>query len=226
MSLSESWRRLEARDTTQKRTLFVSCVGSHMWGMESEESDVDLVRIYIVPTCAILRGERISPSIRQRMTESGGMIYDILGWEAGHLTNQLIKGNVNAIWYATSPLVLQPSPVQERLQDLVQGNLCRETYHSVRGMAESQIAAGQRPERWPGKGYRTALRTMNFGIELLSRGRLCFEPVRHTPHQEEVMERLQHLSDAYEASALPDLPDQEAFREFLLRLRLEEMAQG
>jgi hypothetical protein len=187
---------------------------------------VDLVRIYIVSTCAILRGERISPTIRQRMTESRGVIYDILGWEVGHLTNQLIKGNVNAIWYTASPLIVLPSPIQVELKELVEDNLCRETYRSLKGMAESQIAAGQKHERFAGKGYRTAMRTMNFGIELLSMSRLRFKSVRHTPDQEEVMERLEQLREAYEASALPDLPDQEAFREFLLRLRLDEMANG
>jgi hypothetical protein len=34
------------------------------------------------------------------------------------------------------------------------------------------------------------------------------------------------LEEAYKASCLPELPDEEAFREFLLRLRLEDMAKG
>jgi hypothetical protein len=34
------------------------------------------------------------------------------------------------------------------------------------------------------------------------------------------------LGEAYESSPLPDKPNEEDFREFLLRLRLEEMAEG
>jgi uncharacterized protein len=209
------------------KTMFISCVGSHMWGMQSPESDIDLVMIYIAPTRAILRGDRISLTVRQQITTLGGEIYDTLGWEIGHLINQLIKGNVNAIWYATSPLVIKPSNIQEELSALVQANLCRQTYHSIKGMAESQIKSEEKPAENPkiaGKGYRTALRTLNFGIELLSEGRICFAPVLRTPGAEQVMEKVRRLEEAYAASPLPDRPDENAFREFLLRLRLDEMA--
>ncbi|RQW80645.1 MAG: hypothetical protein EHM14_04065 [Methanothrix sp.] len=205
------------------RMLFMTCVGSHMWHMESKDSDVDLVVIYIAPTKSILRGEKISATISQRMEEKNGVIYDTLGWEIGHLIDQLVKGNVNAIWNAASPLVLLPSSVQEKLKALIEANLCRETYRSILGMAESQIQSEKKPVKNAGKGYRTALRTINFGIELLTNGRLCFEPVLHIPEVSEVAEKMRRLEEAYEASALPDLPDEDAFRNFLLRLRLEDL---
>jgi predicted nucleotidyltransferase len=204
------------------KTLFISCVGSHMWGMQNEESDIDLVMIYIVPTRALLRGERILPTVRQEITAQKGEIYDTLGWEVGHLINQLIKGNVNAIWYVTSPLVIKPSIIQEELSALVQANLCKETYHSIKGMAQSQIKSEEKP-KIAGKGYRTALRTINFGIRLLSEGRICYAPVLHNPGAREVMEKMDQLQKAYEASLLPDLPDPEAFRDFLMRLRMEDL---
>ncbi len=103
-------REIEQTNNSRMKTLFVSCVGSHMWGMQSPESDIDLVMIYIAPTKRILRGERIPPTIRQEIAARGGEVYDTLGWEIGHLINQLIKGNVNAIWYVTSPLIIKPSP--------------------------------------------------------------------------------------------------------------------
>lgn len=214
----------ERRPVDPMRTLFVTCVGSHMWRMNDEASDVDLSVIYIAPTRSILRGEAISPTVSQQIIPKEGTVYDILGWELGHLMKQLLKGNINAIWYSTSPLVPRPSPYQEELKALVTSNLCRSTYHSLAGMAESQIKEGQKLEGIDGKGYRTALRTMNFGIGLLSRGELCYEPVNYTPERDEVLEKKQQLLEAYEASHLPDLRDGEAFREFLFKLRMEEMA--
>ena len=211
------------------KTLFISCVGSHMWGMQIQESDIDLVMIYIAPTRSLLRGERISPTVRQQITARGGEIYDTLGWEIGHLINQLIKGNINAIWYVTSPLIIKPSIIQEELSALVEANLCRKTYHSVKGMAQSQIKSEEKPGENPrttGKGYRTAQRTINFGIKLLLEGKICFAPALRTPGAEEIMEKLQQLEEAYEASPLPDRPDEDAFREFLLRLRMDEMTNG
>ncbi len=225
MNLGVDLQEIERTSKCRMKTLFISCVGSHMWGMQNEESDIDLVMIYIAPTKRILRGERILPTIRQEIADRGGEVYDTLGWEIGHLINQLIRGNVNAIWYVTSPLVIKQSPFQKELSALVQANLCRETYHSIKGMAESQIKSEGEAAKKPGKGYRTALRTINFGIKLLSEGRICFEPVLHAPGVKEVTERMVRLEEAYEFSLLSDLPDEEAFRAFLLRLRLEEMAQ-
>ena len=213
------------------KILYISCVGSHMWGMESKESDIDLVMIYIVPTKRILRGEKFPATIRQEMAARGGGIYDTLGWEIGHLIDLLIKGNVNAIWYATSPLVIMPSALQEELSAIVQANLCRESYHSIKGMAESQIESetgqlklsGAGLVKRPGKGYRTALRSINFGIELLREARISYEPVMHDPTPEELKEGMNQLDEAYRQSMLPDLPDEDQFRDFLLRQRLKEM---
>ncbi|HUS76057.1 MAG TPA: nucleotidyltransferase domain-containing protein [Methanothrix sp.] len=225
MKLCIDLQELAEIESNRMKTLFVSCVGSHMWGMQNEVSDIDLVMIYIVPTRSILRGERVLHTVRQEIAARKGEIYDTLGWEIGHLINQLIKGNINAIWYVNSPLVIKPSIVQEELSALVQANLCKETYHSIKGMAESQIKSEEKP-KITGKGYRTALRTINFGIRLLSEGRIFFAPALHTPGAREVMEKMGQLQEAYEASRLPDLPDEDAFRDFLLRLRLEEMAEG
>lgn len=206
------------------RPLFVTCVGSHMWRMNNEESDVDLAVIYIAPTNAILRGERIPVTAGQQMNVRQGIVYDTLGWEVGHLINQILKGNINAIWYTTSPIVIHPSPYQEELRSLVERNLCRSSYRSLAGMAESQIAEGMKKSGAGGKGLRTALRTMNFGIELLTRGRLFYEPVCYTPDLDVVLDKKRQLLEAYESSNLPDLPDEDIFREFLFRLRMDEMA--
>ena len=156
MKLCIDLQELAEISNNRMKTLFISCVGSHMWGMQSKESDIDLVMIYIAPTRAILRAERISPTIRQQIAARGGEIYDTLGWEVGHLINQLIKGNVNAIWYVTSPLLIKPSVIQEELSALVQENLCRQTYHSIKGMAESQIKSETKP-----------------GLRAKATGRLC-----------------------------------------------------
>ncbi len=207
----------------QVRTLFITCVGSHMWRMNAEDSDVDLAITYIAPTRAILRGEPISHTIGQQKSIRNGIVYDTMGWEVGHLINQLLKGNINAIWYATSPIVPQRSVCQEELKYLIENNLCRNTYYSLAGMADIQIKEGQKQNGSGSKGFMTALRTMNFGVELLSRGRLCYSPVRYIPELDEVEERKRRLLDAYKSSHMPDLPDKEVFREFLYKLRMADM---
>jgi len=167
------------------KILYISCVGSHMWRMESKESDIDLVMIYTVSTRRILRGEKFPAAIRQEMAAKEGG----------------------------------------------KANLCRESYHSIKGMAESQIKSetgqlklsGAGLVKRPGKGYRTALRTINFGIELLREARISYEPVMHDPALEELKEGMNQLDEAYRQSMLPDLPDEDQFRDFLLGQRLKEM---
>jgi hypothetical protein len=92
-------------------------------------------------------------------------------------------------------------------------------------MAESQIKSEEK-QRIEGKGYRTALRTINFGIKLLLESKIRFAPVLRTPGAEEVMEKLQRLDEAYDSSLLPDRPEEDVFRDFLMRLRLEDMARA
>ena len=167
------------------KILYISCVGSHMWGMESKESDIDLAMIYTVSTKRILRGEKFPAAIRQEMAAKEGG----------------------------------------------KANLCRESYHSIKGMAESQIKSetgqlklsGAGLAGRPGKGYRTALRSINFGIELLREARISYEPVMHDPTPEELKEGMNQLDEAYRQSMLPDLPDEDQFRDFLLGQRLKEM---
>jgi hypothetical protein len=167
------------------KILYISCVGSHMWRMESKESDIDLVMIYTVSTRRILRGEKFPAAIRQEMAAKEGG----------------------------------------------KANLCRESYHSIKGMAESQIKSetgqlklsGAGLVKRPGKGYRTALRSINFGIELLREARISYEPVMHDPALEELKEGMNQLDEAYRQSMLPDLPDEDQFRDFLLGQRLKEM---
>lgn len=167
------------------KILYISCVGSHMWRMESKESDIDLAMIYTVSTKRILRGEKFPAAIRQEMAAKEGG----------------------------------------------KANLCRESYHSIKGMAESQIKSetgqlklsGAGLAGRPGKGYRTALRSINFGIELLREARISYEPVMHDPTPEELKEGMNQLDEAYRQSMLPDLPDEDQFRDFLLRQRLKEM---
>jgi hypothetical protein len=45
----------------------------------------------------------------------------------------------------------------------------------------------------------------------------------HDPTPEELKEGMNQLDEAYRQSMLPDLPDEDQFRDFLLRQRLKEM---
>jgi predicted nucleotidyltransferase len=99
--------------------LFVTEVGSRMWGMEKFASDYDLFHCYQQPAREYLRTSTFEKSrpakkdydLRDGVTRE----LDCQYMEIGHLVNLLKKGNVNAIWAVCSPVVhqnRQPLPRQ------------------------------------------------------------------------------------------------------------------
>lgn len=107
-------------DPESGRILFITEVGSRMWGMEEFASDYDWVHIYQVPTRSILEGRKIPVTRPQKhYTDDHGRLIDASFMEIGHLVQLLISGNINAIWAVTSPLVIADSSV--RCEEVVDG---------------------------------------------------------------------------------------------------------
>lgn len=211
---------------TEGRNLFVTEVGSRMWGMATPESDYDHVVVYQVPTRRILEGHRVPETrpTRQYVDEAGREM-DVSYKEIGHLINQLIKGNVNNLWTVTSPVVVEPSPVLDALASLARKTVSRASYPSIMGMAQSQYADSVKRAtvRDPHKSLATAFRTAMFGITLLETGRIEYRPVSWTVEDREVQAAFQDLVAARNATNLPDAPDEAAFRALLSDLRLRQL---
>lgn len=211
------------------KELFVTEVGSYMWKMNTPESDRDYNRVYQVGTRDILSGIGVKNTIPDKTyTNEENQTVDEKAQEIGHLCNQIIKGNVNAIWSVCSPVVIKDHPCLHELRRITLANLSKATYASVKGMTISQSKdhikrAGVMPE---GKALRTAWRTGIFGSVLLSSGTVKFEPITHSVSVEDVEWVLKDLDYSYEHSILPEKPDEKPFRDFLLKLRLENIIGG
>lgn len=210
--------------------LFATITGSHMYGMERPTSDYDLSVIYQASTRRILRGEPVSPTMDDFIHHYGpyGRECDEQYRELGHLVQQLVEGNVNAIWQVCSPAVAIHHPLLTELRAITMDNLSRSTYKSIKGMAVSQFKdetkrAGRIPK---GKGYWSCIRTCNFGIQMLRDHVVRFTPVDlsrpFTERDAEVW--LYALDSAYEESTLPDIPKEEPLRDFLESARMSTMA--
>jgi hypothetical protein len=152
--------------------------------------------------------------------------------EIGHLIGLLKKGNINAIWAITSPRVVSTLAgnrfawIMTDLRNLVQKNLSRVSHHSIRGMALSQMsdATKRAHVRDPSKSYATAVRTLEFGIRLLSNGELKFQPpTTFKPDEGGVEKALKQLDDTYASSPLPEMPPAEVFDRWLYTMRLRMM---
>lgn len=197
--------------------------GSHMWGMQHSESDVDVATIYQVPTKTILSGrpyDRTRPQTKreQKVGEDLIKIEDTF-WEIGHLVSYLLKGNCNAIWMTNSCQILSSCDVHEELRTIVKNNLAKNVYHSIKGMAASQISDATKRNLGM-KGLRSAWRTLNFGINVLDGRGILFEPAPEIVIESDCTHMLVCLKDALEGSNLPEIPETLSFYDYLYKIRL------
>jgi len=211
------------------KTLFITEVGSRMWGMEEFASDYDLIEIYQEDTKDILRGKRLTATLPQcSYYDEQNRLIDKQYMEIGHLINLLCKGNINAIWAVTSPIVHREDKWQFVLDSIVRDNLSTASYNSIYGMAISQErdSTKRADVRDARKSRLTALRTLRFGVELLQCRNLNFnimqkyEPKEDVDHNELIYERLK-LSLALKGSSLPDMVNPTPFRDLLYDIRIE-----
>jgi len=220
-------------DPESGEILFITEVGSRMWGMEEFASDYDWVHIYQVPTRSILEGRKIPVTRPQEQyTDDHGRLIDASFMEIGHLVQLLISGNINAIWAVTSPLVIADlSDARERLRKVVVSTLSRKSCHSIRGMAESQAsdAVRRRGQVNPEKPFLTAIRTLLFGQRLLLEGILDYTVMNGllqdregSPGDSYEAEYLK-LDEAYRESRLPLVPDEGLFRDLLFSIRTDDL---
>lgn len=207
---------------TKDRVLFETEVGSFMWGMGRKESDRDIMQVYARPTRDILSGkavDRNKPS--QKFIDDRGLEWEYQYIEIGHLVNLLIKGNCNAIWVVTSPIVITDALSLRVLRDITLDNLSKATYASISGMAISSFKDHtKRPQMFPNKAYKQALRTLTFGINLLEKGKVIFTPITKEVTKEDIEEAFARIENAYARSKLPEVPKEEEFRDFLYNLRV------
>jgi predicted nucleotidyltransferase len=145
--------------------LFVTIIGSHMWGMSHEFSDVDLFVAYVESTNKLLAGASIESS------ETKYPKVDITSHELGKVVFQLTKGNYNYVTGLLSPCVVVTSSLHDELKEIFLYHL-EETpgiiYESIHGMAklnyQKYVASGV--DNSPGRIKKIA-RSLFYGINIM-----------------------------------------------------------
>ena len=208
--------------------------GSGMWG--TQRNDIDISSVWCVDTEKILRGERVNQTFPQRkyrdVKRFGDIDVEEQSQEIGHLINKLIDGNVNAIWVVCSSNIIDKPhhTILNDLQYITMKNLSKVSYHSIKGMVMSQYNDNIKRALVmpPGKAYRNAIRTANFGSTLLCENKIVFKgiPRDYIPEESEVIDAIGGLDIAYEMSKLPEKPNEDAFRDFLYEVRMGFMDGG
>jgi len=212
---------------TEDRTLFETEVGSYMWNMQTLQSDRDIIRVYAQPARDILSGKNHNRNKPATKFTKDGMDWEYQHMEIGHLINLLIKGNVNALWAVTSPIVLRPSKELDELRKITLENLSKESFASINGMAKSNFLDNKkRPAMPSNKAYKQCLRVLTFGINLFEFGKVIYQPILKEVTENDIELAFNHLYEARTNTKLITSPNEQVFREYLYTLRVSEFGRG
>ena len=196
-----------------------------MWEMNHEDSDEDYFEIYLGDTKKLLMGKPEDDSTFMHSDE-----VDIHKHEVGKVVNQLLKGNINFIVGVTSPLVTYACGEFIELRKMTIDNLSKNCYYSIKGMSkhnyqryfEDEHSDVVKSKDEYTKKCNQIIRYLDFGIDLLSNKELNYKKVKDG-NVKEVKEKIDMLDEAFEESTLPEKVDEEPFRDYLYRIRLEDL---
>lgn len=207
-----------------KKTLWVMNVGSHLWGMNRPDSDLDLFECYVAPTRDILSG-RTAPGGAHFSQKDG---IDLQSHEVGKWVDMLLKMNLNYLIGLFSPLIYQEDNPRKRmeLRHIIENGLSQQAYYPIRGMVQQNF------RKYVESGADTSERRLNkiarvaaFGVLLLTERRLVFNAYSGST-VEDIRRFLELLDVAKRQSPLPEFTPTEtveAARNWLMHVRLDEM---
>jgi len=215
-----------------EKLLCETVIGSHAWKMNHAGSDLDLWRIFVVDTKQFLRGTvRLkSRNYTEKSTwefgddfEYYGMDIDYAEHEVGSTISQLLKGNINYLIGILSPIVRESTPEFNQLREITQNNIAKNCFNSIHGMGRANynkyIKSGKDDSE---RRCNKIARALQFGIEILDGNGIQFEPY-YFADTATIKEKLNEIVDAFHASRLPDAPNPEPFRDWLLEVRLNNL---
>lgn len=159
--------------------LWLALSGAHAYGFPSEDSDLDLKGVHVVPARALLGLGEAQDAV-DVVSEWEGREYDFTSNEVGHVARLLLRGNGNMFERYLGPFPVVTTPAGHRMRELAREALSRKVSHHYggffRGMVReyrAEAARGVRRAKRLLYAYRVALT----GIHLLLKGELITDVV-------------------------------------------------
>ncbi|MEV6117164.1 nucleotidyltransferase domain-containing protein [Streptomyces sp. NPDC052109] len=228
--------------------LFATVSGAHLYGFPSQDSDVDLRGVHLLPA-ADLVGLREPDETRSRTWVRYGVELDLVTHDLRKFVRLMLRRNGYVLEQLLSPLVVHTGDTHRELAALAPGVLTGHHAHHYRGFAVTQWRLFEKTGEL--KPLLYTFRVLLTGIHLMRTGEVQahlptlleqrhapgYLPeliaakaerehgAAHVPHArvEADVDRLHAvLDDAQAASALPDAPSAyDALHDFVVRVRLQ-----
>lgn len=204
------------RVLADENLLWETVVGSHLWGMNKPDSDIDYFSVFNYPTKIFLQGYNPQLSFFHHYSD-----HDVHKHEISKVIEQLSKCNINFIIGVMSNKISHTSKYHRELYEYVKNNPCKGIEHSIWGLANGNynkyILSGIDTSE---KRCNKILRVLQFGITLLNTGKYEFRPFYGgTP--EMILQKSDELIFAYNNSKLPITFDERWLRNYLYNVRID-----
>lgn len=158
--------RVMAEEGAKRRHLVVHLSGAHAYGFPSQDSDLDLKALHVVPTREML-GFRHEEKTFNRLEFVDGVEVDYTSNELQRGLLNLLSGDGNMLERVTSRAPVLADPWLEELAALVPGVLSRRYHRHYRGFAGNQRRRFLEAEAPSAKKLLYVLRTALTGTHLL-----------------------------------------------------------
>ncbi|NGY59039.1 nucleotidyltransferase [Lentzea sp. NEAU-D13] len=138
-------------------------IGSHAYGLATEESDVDRRGVFVAPTESFWLLEKPSTSVEGPSPEQ-------LSWEVEHFCKLGLKSNPTVLETLVSPLIEINTPMGEELQALLPAFLSRYAVRAYTRATEMQLSRAGRNLK--PKQLMHVVRLRLLGLHLVRTGEL------------------------------------------------------
>jgi predicted nucleotidyltransferase len=227
--------------------LFATVSGAHLYGFPSQDSDLDLRGVHLLPA-ADLVGLREPDETRSRTWVRHGVELDLVTHDLRKFVRLMLRRNGYVLEQLLSPLVVHTTDAHSELAELAAGVLTRHHAHHYRGFAVTQWRLFEKTGEL--KPLLYTFRVLLTGIHLMRSGQVqahlptlaagpdapaCLpELIAAKAEREHAAAEIDHarveadverlhsvLDEAQSASELPDAPSaHDALHDFVVRVRL------
>ncbi|OLT25937.1 nucleotidyltransferase [Actinomadura sp. CNU-125] len=148
---------------------FLTVSGSHIYGFESRDSDIDLRGVHLLPLDQVI-GLFTGRHQCTAVWEHGGVEADIVTYDLGKFCDMLLKPNGHAVEQLGSSIVVESSPLHAELRDLMPGLLTSRHAGHYLGFARGQWRMFENRDEL--KPLLYVFRTLLTGVHLMRTGEL------------------------------------------------------
>ena len=216
-----------------RRHVIYSCqVGSRAFGLASENSDNDVRGIFLLPARSHWSLYKTPEQLEFQMDGN-----DEVYWELEKFIKLALKANPNILETLWTPVVLNSSPIADRLRESRAVFLSNHLYKTYSGYVLSQFRrmknSFEKKGTFKNKHAMHLIRLLYSGIAALRTGEIMIDVSQHREQllavksgaysfqevRELALELDKQFQQAFESTCLPDQPDVEAANEILIQAR-------